>query len=350
MRPSKFLLPERTAATTRSFSSTAAEISSASGPELPMHVVQPYPTTSNFSFSSGSRSPEVCRYSVTTLDPGARLVLTCGATESPFSTAFLANRPAPIITEGLEVLVQLVMAAMTAEPCVRESSSPSTVTVMAPVGSASGLPFSGSPPDVGSPPPSLLAPETPAGVSLAGKDSVSSAVWLSPVETAPPTLPSASLTPPRATGMWGVGVHHLGQSLPEGGLHVVEGDPVLRAAWPGQARLDRIQLQIQDLREARFGRLVRAPEALLLAVGLDQLDELLVAARAAQVAERLGVHGEERARRPELGGHVRDGGPVGQRELAQSLAVELHELADDALGAQHLCNGQDEVRGRDALS
>src|SRR5215203_3852972 len=93
MRPSKFLLPERTAATTRSFSSTAAEISSASGPEFPMHVVHPYPTTSNFNCSSGSRSPEVCRYSVTTFEPGARLVLTCGATERPLSTAFFANRP-----------------------------------------------------------------------------------------------------------------------------------------------------------------------------------------------------------------------------------------------------------------
>jgi hypothetical protein len=106
------------------------------------------------------------------------------------------------------------------------------------------------------------------------------------------------------------GVNHLGQRLSEGGLHVVEGDPVLRTARPGQARLDRLQAQIQRLRETRLGRLVRAPEALLLAVGLDQLDELLVAARAAQVAERLGVYWEERARRPELGGHIRDGGPV----------------------------------------
>jgi hypothetical protein len=146
-----------------------------------------------------------------------------------------------------------------------------------------------------------------------------------------------------------VRVHHLGQRLPEGGLHIIEGDPVLRAARPGEARLDRVQSQIQDLREARLGRLVRAPEALLLAVSLDQRDEFLLAARATQVAERLGVHGEERASRPELGGHVRDGGPVGERELAQALAVELHELAHDAVRAEHLGDGKDEVRGRDAL-
>ena len=35
---------------------------------------------------------------------------------NPSSTAFLANRPAPSMTEGLLVLVQLVIAAMTTEP------------------------------------------------------------------------------------------------------------------------------------------------------------------------------------------------------------------------------------------
>src|SRR4028118_2078611 len=149
MRPSKFRLPERTAATTRSFSSTADEISSARGPELPMQVVPPYPTTPNPSFSSGSSRPEVWRYSVTTFEPGARLVFTCGWTMRPFSTAFLANRPAPIITEGLLVLVQDVIAAMTAEPCLRYISSPSTVTVTDPEGSASGSPPPAPPPAPG---------------------------------------------------------------------------------------------------------------------------------------------------------------------------------------------------------
>ena len=41
IRPSKFRLPDRTAATTRSWSSTALAIGGSSGPELPMHVVQP---------------------------------------------------------------------------------------------------------------------------------------------------------------------------------------------------------------------------------------------------------------------------------------------------------------------
>ena len=53
---------------------------------------------------------------MTTLEPGARLVLTHGLLVSPFSTAFFASRPAPIITLGFDVFVQLVMAAITTEP------------------------------------------------------------------------------------------------------------------------------------------------------------------------------------------------------------------------------------------
>ena len=41
MRPSKFRLPESTAATIRSCSVTALAMCSGSGPEFPMQVVQP---------------------------------------------------------------------------------------------------------------------------------------------------------------------------------------------------------------------------------------------------------------------------------------------------------------------
>jgi hypothetical protein len=53
---------------------------------------------------------------VTTFDPGARLLFTHGLRVKPFSTAFLARRPAAISTLGLEVLVQLVIAVMTTAP------------------------------------------------------------------------------------------------------------------------------------------------------------------------------------------------------------------------------------------
>ena len=53
---------------------------------------------------------------MTTRDPGARLVFTHGRVSSPASTAFFAIRPAATMTEGFEVLVQLVIAAITTEP------------------------------------------------------------------------------------------------------------------------------------------------------------------------------------------------------------------------------------------
>ena len=53
---------------------------------------------------------------MTTREPGASDVLTHGLDRSPRSTAFWASSPAPTMTCGFEVLVQLVMAAMTTSP------------------------------------------------------------------------------------------------------------------------------------------------------------------------------------------------------------------------------------------
>src|SRR3569623_232487 len=64
------------------------------------------------------------KYSVTTFEPGARLVFTQGFTCKPRRTALRASSPAAISTDGLEVLVQLVMAALTTEPWQRLYESP----------------------------------------------------------------------------------------------------------------------------------------------------------------------------------------------------------------------------------
>ncbi len=53
---------------------------------------------------------------MTTLEPGASVVLTQGLRARPRSTAFLASSAAPTMTLGLDVLVQDVIAAMTTEP------------------------------------------------------------------------------------------------------------------------------------------------------------------------------------------------------------------------------------------
>src|SRR5947199_8566146 len=61
-------------------------------------------------------SPAFSRYSVTTREPGASDVLTYGATFIPFSYAFLATIPAAIITDGLDVFVHDVIAAISTSP------------------------------------------------------------------------------------------------------------------------------------------------------------------------------------------------------------------------------------------
>ena len=66
--------------------------------------------------------------------PGARLVFTHGFTRSPRAAAFCATRPAPSITDGFEVLVQLVMAAITTEPCAARRAAPFISTGTAVVG------------------------------------------------------------------------------------------------------------------------------------------------------------------------------------------------------------------------
>src|SRR5687768_11320196 len=116
MRPSKLRLPLSTDATTRFFSATTRDTSSGNGPLLPMQVVHPYPTRWKPRASSGSSRLAARRYSVTTIDPGARLVLTQGLLVRPRCTALRASRPAPIMTLGFDVLVQLVIAATTTAP------------------------------------------------------------------------------------------------------------------------------------------------------------------------------------------------------------------------------------------
>ena len=64
-----------------------------------------------------------------------------------------------------------------------------------------------------------------------------------------------------------------------------------------------------------------------------------------QVAHGLLVDREDRRRGAELRAHVADRRPVGQRDRAHALAVELHELADHAVAPQHLGDRQHDVGG-----
>jgi hypothetical protein len=76
---------------------------------------------------------------MTTLEPGASVVLTHGLRDSPRSTALRASSAAPIITCGLEVLVQEVMEAMTTAPWSSSKVVPSAIVTG--VGSCGRPPF-----------------------------------------------------------------------------------------------------------------------------------------------------------------------------------------------------------------
>src|ERR671910_1740952 len=53
---------------------------------------------------------------MTTFEPGASEVFTHGLARSPRATALRASRPAPIITDGFDVFVHDVIAAITTWP------------------------------------------------------------------------------------------------------------------------------------------------------------------------------------------------------------------------------------------
>ena len=72
---------------------------------------------------------------------------------------------------------------------------------------------------------------------------------------------------------------------------------------------------------------------------------MVVAAREAQVVERHVVDREHGAGGPVLGGHVADGGPVGERYRGHARPEELHELADHADLAQDVGDGEHQVGG-----
>src|SRR5262245_9301367 len=107
---------------------------------------------------------------MTTFEPGASVVLTHGLRERPFSTAFLASSAAATITDGLDVLVHDVIAAIATAPWSSTTSVPSAsvtgvgceVRPFAPVAAEC-----------------TVADSLKLGTSEAGKDSSSASSWAS---------------------------------------------------------------------------------------------------------------------------------------------------------------------------
>ena len=143
-------------------------------------------------------------------------------------------------------------------------------------------------------------------------------------------------------------LEHLGQILGELVGGVGQLDAVLRAFRAGDGRHDRTQVQLQRGGVERLF-LFRAPQALRLGIGLDQLDPLGIAARGLQIAQRVVVGREEAAGRAIFRRHVGNRGLVLDRHRVQPLAEELDELADHAVLAKHVGDRQHQVGGGHAL-
>jgi len=135
----------------------------------------------------------------------------------------------------------------------------------------------------------------------------------------------------------------------EGLAYLSQGNPVLWPLGPGQAGLDVMHVQGQCVAEQRFLPW-QAPQALCLAILLDQFHGFAWAAGQPQVVESDLIDREEATGRAVLRCHVGDGRTVGQRQVGQAVAVELDEFADDAFLAQHLRDGQYQVGGGDAFA
>ena len=138
------------------------------------------------------------------------------------------------------------------------------------------------------------------------------------------------------------------QGTAEAGLGVGERDAVLRTLGTGDRRHDGGEVELEVLGVARLGLGV-VPQALRLGVGLDERDLLGAAAGQLHVGGGLLVDREDRDGGAVLGAHVADRGAVGQRHRPHAGAVELDELADDAVLAQHLGDREHEVGGGGAL-
>ena len=229
----------------------------------------------------GSRSPRA--------SPGPGWSSRTACTVSPFSTAFFASRPAAIITEGLLVFVQLVMAAITTAPwpivgrCGRCRRPWPCVSSAA---SSSAKPRS-----------AIGALRAPCGTTLSS--------------------PAAARDPAAAWARRG-------------------------SARPCSRSSDSV------LRELRLGRVVGAEQALLLVVALDQIDFGLRCGRCVAGSRSVSSStGKKPIVAPYSGAMLAIVARSASDMRRDAGAEELDELADHAVLAQDLRDGQHQVgRGR----
>ncbi len=111
---------------------------------------------------------------------------------------------------------------------------------------------------------------------------------------------------------------------------------------PSQARFHGAQVQFHYVGVLSLALI---PEPLFFGVLLHSIDTLRGSARKPKIVNRLRIYGEEPHGGSVLRGHVGDGGPVCQFQIAVARAAEFHELADDTLLPEHLHDSQNKIGG-----
>ena len=133
------------------------------------------------------------------------------------------------------------------------------------------------------------------------------------------------------------------QILAELLLGLGQQDAVLRALRAGNGRNNGGQVQLEVLGVLCLWSVLLQPHSLCLGVGLDAVDLLLRAAGELEVLGGLLVNREDRSGGTELRRHVADGGAVCQRDRLNTVAIELNKLLHNAVFAQHLGDGKNDV-------
>ncbi len=123
----------------------------------------------------------------------------------------------------------------------------------------------------------------------------------------------------------------------------------MRPFGPGERRHHRRQIEAERVRVHRIGRGRHPEQALLLGVPFHKFDQLRRTIRQPQIIERCFVDREHADGRAIFRRHVGDGRAIRHAQGIESIAIEFDELADHALLAQHLRDGQHQVSRRRAL-
>ena len=127
-------------------------------------------------------------------------------------------------------------------------------------------------------------------------------------------------------------------------------DAILRTLGAGDAGLDGREIEGEQFGVFGFGSFLVVEKSLLAAVGFDQSDLLVGAAAEFQILQAFFVDGEDAAGGAVFGRHVGDGGAVGERKIAQAGTEVLDKFSDNAVLAQHLGNGENEIGGGSAFT